>query len=54
MVPRGNQTIVPLQDKREKAYFLGHDNPEEIDQMQTVWLKEYDEGDAWECQQPNW
>ncbi|KAI1686157.1 reverse transcriptase [Pyrenophora tritici-repentis] len=39
---------IHLWDKREKTYFPGHDNPEEIDQMQTVWLKEYDEGDAWE------
>ncbi|PZD24339.1 hypothetical protein A1F97_11143, partial [Pyrenophora tritici-repentis] len=40
--------LIHLWDKREKTYFPGHDNPEEIGQMQTVWLKEYDEGDAWE------
>ena len=35
-----------LWDKRERVYFPGHDDPQEIIQMQQTWRKEYDEGYA--------
>jgi hypothetical protein len=49
-----DQCQVHLWDKRTSLYYPGHDDPQEIMQMQIVDLKEYEEGNAYECGQPTW
>ena len=43
-----------LWDKREKTYFPGHDDPQEVIQMQMVYRVECAEDYAYECRRPNW
>jgi hypothetical protein len=49
-----DQCAKHLWDKRITLYYPGHDDPQEIMQMQIVELKDYDNGEAWECEQPTW
>jgi hypothetical protein len=49
-----DQCAKHLWDKRTTLFYPGHDDPQEIMQMQVVELKKYDNGEAWECEQPTW
>jgi hypothetical protein len=49
-----DQCQVHLWDKRTTLYYPGHDDPQEIMQMQIVELKEHGNGKTYECSQPTW
>lgn len=43
-----------LWDKRENAYFPGHEDPQDIIQMQTVYETRYVDDSIYECRERDW
>ncbi|KAF7572898.1 hypothetical protein A1F97_10396 [Pyrenophora tritici-repentis] len=51
---KNDQCPSHLWDKRKLPYFPGHDDPQEIIQMQEIQQEKHGEGFVWECNQSGW